>query len=330
MSYTSPYFQSPLFMETSLTNIFQARSPRWCFNGHVHTIAQSILRNPKKPATQQIEITTHDDDFLELDVINAQNDRPVIALFHGLEGSSDRYYIVELMHALKALDYSVVGVNFRGCGSQMNRRRRFYHSGQTQDLTTVFSWMRQQFPGSPLGAAGFSLGGNVLLKSLGEAGDAHPLQAAVAVSVPYDLHAGSLNIADGINRIYQYHFLRSLTQKLQKKKEHYPDLPSFTGHTLYDFDDQITAPIHDFESADDYYARCSSGRFLSQIERPVLLIHSRQDPICKAEFMPLDEIKKHDNLDYVLTDQGGHVGFWYKPHGWLSQLIANYFDQEFD
>ena len=316
-------------METSLNNISQARSPRWCFNGHVHTIARSLLRNPKKPATRQIEITTHDDDFLELDVIDAQNDRAAIALFHGLEGSSDRYYIVELMHALKALDYSVVAVNFRGCGTQMNRKRQFYHSGQTQDLETVFSWMHHQFPDSPLGAVGFSLGGNVLLKSLGETGNAHPLQAAVAVSVPYNLRAGSLNIAEGVNRIYQYHFLRSLTQKLKKKKKYYPNLPNFTGRTLYDFDNQITAPIHDFENADDYYEQCSSGRFLSHIERPTLLIHSRQDPICKAEIMPLAEIKKQDNLDYVLTDQGGHVGFWKKPHGWLNQLITNYFDQKF-
>lgn len=317
-------------METSLPNIQRARSPRWCFNGHVHTIAQSILKNPEKAPAKRVEISTEDDDFLELDVTDAQNDRPAIALFHGLEGSSQRYYIVELTHALRALGYTVVAVNFRGCGSQMNRQRRFYHSGQTQDLATVFAWMKRQFPDSPLGAVGFSLGGNVLLKSLGEEKEHHPLQAAVAVSVPYDLRAGSLNIAEGVNRMYQYYFLNGLTTKLNKKREIYPDLPQFTGRTLYDFDHQVTAPIHDFKSADHYYETCSSGPFLSQIERPALLIHSRQDPICKADCMPLDDIKQQKNLDYVLTDQGGHVGFWYNPEDWLNQLIVNYFEQKFD
>lgn len=190
--------------------------------------------------------------------------------------------------------------------------------------------MKQKFPYSPLGAVGFSLGGNVLLKSLGEEADSHPLDVAVAVSVPYDLRAGSLNIAQGVNRIYQRYFLNGLTTKLSKKRAVYPDLPHFTGRTLYDFDHQVTAPIHDFEGADDYYKRCSSAQFLSQIKRPSLLIHSLQDPICKPNCIPLDEIKKQKNLDYVITDQGGHVGFRYRPCGWLNQVITNYFEQKFD
>lgn len=118
-------------MDTNLPHIPSPRAPAWCINGHVHTIAQSLFRNPDKPSAKRTEVTTYDDDFLELDVIDAQNDCPAIALFHGLEGSSDRYYIIDLMHALSARNYSVVAVNFRGCGNQMNRNRRLYHSGQT-------------------------------------------------------------------------------------------------------------------------------------------------------------------------------------------------------
>lgn len=317
-------------MQTSLSNIQGPRVPRWCFNGHMHTIVESVFNNPEKTPAERIKISTPDDDFLEVDVIDAKNENPAIALFHGLEGSSQRYYMLELTHVLRALDYSVVAVNFRACGHQMNRRRQFYHSGQTQDLAAVFDWMEQKFPHAPLGAAGFSLGGNVLLKSLGEEKDRHPLQAAVAVSVPYDLRAGSLNIAAGVNRMYQYYFLNGLTSKLEKKRAVYPDLPRFTGRTLYDFDHQVTAPLHGFQSADHYYKTCSSGQFLSDIERPVLLIHSYQDPICRPECIPMDQIKKLPNLDYLLTEQGGHVGFHYEPKGWLYSVIANYFKTKFD
>jgi hypothetical protein len=267
-------------------------------------------------------------------VFDARNDRPAIALFHGLEGSTDRYYIIEMMQHLAALNYSVVAVNFRSCGSGMNRQRRFYHSGETEDYATVFSWMKRRFPASLLGAVGFSLGGNALLKSLGERireeGLDHPVQAAVTVSVPYDLKAGSKRIHHGFNKVYERLFLKGLTAKLRKKREAYADLPHFEGASLYEFDNQVTAPVHGFEDADDYYARCSSNQFIPKINSPALLIHSKEDPICPVANVPLDAIRKNNALDYIITEKGGHVGFWSRPQGWLENVITNFFDKKFD
>jgi len=248
----------------------------------------------------------------------------VVALFHGLEGSADRYYIIKLMRTLDDMNYSVVAVNFRSCGSRMNRQRRFYHSGETEDFHTVFSWIKRRFPDSPPAAVGFSLGGNALLKYLGEQGKNSLLHSAVAVSVPYDLKAGSEKIGAGFNQLYEYIFLKSLKKKLNQKRKTYPDLPSFSGSSLYAFDDQVTGPIHGFAGAEDYYARCSSGQFVPQIDVPTLLIHSKEDPICPADRMPLAAVKQKNNLDYIITDEGGHVGFHSRPSGWLCKTIKKY------
>jgi len=313
---------------TSLPNVPELRSPSWCANGHVHTIARSFWGDTNPPYDQRIEIPTPDDDFLELDIIRYQNDKPVIALFHGLEGSTKRYYMVELARELSKMKLSVVAVNFRSCGSRMNRRPRFYHSGETNDYATVFRWMQKEFPNKLIGAVGFSLGGNALLKSLSEEGMAHPVITAVGVSVPYDLRLGSINLTGGFNRVYDYRFLRTLTKKLEQKKKHYPELPDFCGSTLYDFDDQVTSVIHGFRNAEDYYARCSSRKFISDIKKPTLLIHSDEDPLCPIDGMPLGEIKENPHLHYIITDEGGHLGFWSQPAGWLNYIITAYLAEE--
>lgn len=293
----------------------------------MHTIARSLFSVKEKPSCKRIEIETPDDDFLELDVIRYANKKPAIALFHGLEGSSDRYYITELMKKLSEESWSVVAVNFRSCGSRMNRKPRFYHSGETNDYATVFEWIQKSFPESKIGAAGFSLGGNALLKYLGEANNL-PVQAAAAISVPYNLKSGSLRIHEGFNRIYEYRFLRTLRQKLDQKRESFPELPNFSGSTLYDFDDQVTAPIHGFVNAEDYYNRCSSAQFIPDIHTPALLIHSREDPLCPAKNMPLKAIKENPETDYIITRKGGHVGFWDKNKDWLNSVILNYFQRK--
>jgi len=315
-------------VETDFDEIIPFRPAPWCPNGHFHTIGKSLFSTTAKPDCRRIEIPTPDNDFLELDVIDQENSAPVIALFHGLEGSTDRYYMTELMRDLIRKRYSVVGVNFRGCGSRMNRRRRFYHSGETNDYQTVFSWIRERFNDPVIGAVGFSLGGNALVKSLGEEGEHHPVSAAVAVSVPYDLKRGSMVISTGFNRVYEYRFLRTLRKKLDQKRRKYPDLPRFNGSTLYEFDDQVTAKIHGFRDADDYYRRCSSKHFIGEIQRPTLLIHSREDPICPIEAMPVGDIRKNTALDYIITDSGGHVGYWSRPRGWLNQSIVDYLNRQ--
>ncbi len=317
-------------MKTDLPHIPEFRPAPWCLNGHLHTIGRSLFSNGGDPYQQRVEISTPDDDFLDLDIINTSADRPVVVLFHGLEGSSKRYYLTELARRFARKKYNVIGVNFRSCSGRMNRRRRFYHSGETGDMETIFCWVKTQFTKAPIGAVGFSLGGNALLKSLGEFKYDHPVNVAVAVSVPYDLEFGAQHISEGFNRIYEYNFIRTMKHKLRKKHKIYPDLPEFNGTTLYGYDDKVTAPIHGFEDAEDYYTSCSAHHFINDICRPTLLIHSRQDPICPGEMIPEKQIEANDCLSYIITEEGGHVGFWSRPQGWLNKTIMNFFEQNFD
>ncbi len=295
----------------------------WAFNSHIQTIAFSFSKVLEVQVVNR-EIKTPDDDFLEIDIIDLKNNRPVVALFHGLEGSSQRVYIRNLMYHLKNAGLSSVALNFRGCGSRLNNQKRFYHSGETTDYATLFEWINEHFPKNPLFAVGFSLGGNALIKYLAEHALTTNVQKAVAVSPPYDLRAGSLNLEQGFNKVYSYRFLRTLHKKLELKRASFPDLPVFSGSTIYQFDDQITAPVHGFKDADDYYESCSSARFIKDVETPLLLIHSHEDPMCPLRFAPFDEIEKNGYIQSVFTDKGGHVGFVGKPKNWLNQSIINW------
>lgn len=311
-------------MRTNLRHVPSFKSPSWCFNGHIHTIARSLYGDTNPPPAERVEIVTPDDDFLELDVHIQPNSDSIIALFHGLEGSSERYYIIELAKRLIQKGYSIVAVNFRGCGLRLNNQPRFYHSGETQDYQTVFNWIAKQHPNKKIGAVGFSLGGNALTKFLGEKHQESPVQTAVSVSVPYDLRLGSIMMSKGFRRIYEYRFLRTLQQKLKKKREKYPTLPTFSGSSLYEFDDQVTAPVHNFEDAEDYYHQCSAQQFIQNIKTHTLFIHSSEDPICPIEAMPIAKMNQNKYTDYIVTQKGGHVGFWSKPSGWLNFVIENY------
>lgn len=311
-------------MKTNLRHVPRLTSPYWCFNGHIHTIGRSLVGDTNRPSLEHIEIPTPDNDFLELDcAINPDSDA-IIVLLHGMEGSTKRYYMVEAMKKLISNKYSVVGVNFRSCGSKMNNRPRFYHAGDTEDIKTVIRWIRENYPDKTIGAAGFSLGANVLAKYLAEQQDT-PVKIAVAVSVPYDLRLASLLLKKGFGRVYDYYLLRSLRKKLKIKREQFPDLPSFSGSTVYEFDDQVTSKIHGFENAEDYYRQSSARGFVEDIRTHTLFVHSRDDPLCPTEAMPIAKINQNKFTDYIITDEGGHVGFWSRPKGWLNFVIENYF-----
>lgn len=311
-------------MKTNLRDVPRFIAPWWCFNGHMHTIARSLMGDTTPPPVKRREISTPDGDFLELDCAIQPDSRAVIALFHGLEGSSRRYYMIEIMKRLIRKGFSVVGVNFRSCGSKMNNKPRFYHSGETNDYKTVFRWITKNYPDQKMGAVGFSLGGNALVKYLAEEKNDNPLETAVAVSVPYDLRLGAIRLSKGFRRIYNYCFLPTLRQKLAKKRQQFSELPSFSGSTIYEFDDQVTAPIHGFDGAEDYYEQCSARRFVGDVKTDTLFIHNREDPLCPFEAMPVATINQNKFTDYIITDQGGHVGFWSKPRGWLNVVIENY------
>ncbi|MCG8372414.1 MAG: alpha/beta fold hydrolase [Balneolales bacterium] len=296
----------------------------WAFNTHIHTVYPSKFGSIEKVTVQRIEISTPDDDFLELDVMDMSNGHPIVALFHGLEGSSERFYIRNLMFQLQVEGFSSVALNFRGCGHKINRQRKMYHSGATSDYNVLYNWMKEEYPLRSKYAVGFSLGGNALIKSLGESGENHPIQKAVTVSAPYDLKKGSLNLQHGVNQLYQPYFLKSLKNKAAKKREQYPDVPVFNGKTLYDFDDQITAPLHGFKNADHYYDTCSSGQFISKVKKPLLLIHSKQDTICPLEYAPFEDLETNPYIETIFTEKGGHVGFVGKPKNWLNRSIVEW------
>lgn len=301
------------------------KSAPWCFNGHAHTILCSLIFESPTLHSEKLSIETPDDDFLEIDVVDSGSSKPVVVIFHGLEGHSRRFYITQLAEHLVTRGFSTVAVNFRSCGREMNRQRKFYHSGETDDLEVVFEWVQDHFPKSTIFGAGFSLGGSTLLNFLKKHGSYQPLRAISTISTPFELKKGSINLEIGFNRLYSILFLQTLKKKLHEKRTKFPDLPTFEGSTLYEFDDQVTGPIHGFEGADDYYYQCSSAFFIDQIKTDTLVVHSRQDPMCPFKWTPAEQIRQNPKITAYFTDKGGHVGFWSLPNGWINQKIGDYF-----
>jgi predicted alpha/beta-fold hydrolase len=300
-------------------------SAPWCLNGHMHTIFCSLLFEPPGSDYERLEISTPDDDFLQIDVYEVRGSKKVVLLLHGLEGHSRRYYVSQLAAHLNRRGISAAAMNYRSCGDKMNRKKKFYHSGETEDLETTLEWLLKRFAGQSVHMAGFSLGASSLLNFLRKNKTDHPVKSAAAVSTPFELRKGSLNLEKGFNRLYTYQFLVSLKKKLEQKKEAYPELPEFNGSTLYDFDDKVTAPIHGFRDADHYYESCSSAFFMDRIKTPLLVIHSKEDPMCPYKWVPVKDIFDNTVIDSCFTSRGGHVGFWSLPPGWLSKVITDYF-----
>jgi predicted alpha/beta-fold hydrolase len=244
-------------------------------------------------------------------------DAPRLLLLHGLEGTIRSHYLRGTLAHAHRLGWAADALIFRSCNGEVTRTRRLYHSGETTDLDFVVRRLIKEHPGQPLGLAGFSLGGNVLLKWLGEGGADLPseVRGAVAVSVPYDLERGSRFIERGFARVYTRHFLRTLRAKARAKLDRDPglfDLGALArARTLYDFDDAVTAPVHGFESAHDYYHRSSSLNYLAAIRRPTLLLSAFDDP-----FLPPDVLNEvaaiaasNPDLETEFHERGGHVGF---------------------
>lgn len=320
-------------------NAGRYHSPAWLRGAHAQTIGGRLLRRAGGVTFRRERLETPDGDFLDLEYASVEQhpvslEAPLVLKLHGLEGSAHSGYSVELAKSLARRGVRSVGLNFRSCGGTMNRTARFYHSGETEDLDLVLQHLLQATPPERLGALGFSLGGNVLLKYLGEQGEAAKsrLRAAVAISVPYDLAACAARMTGGSARIYAAFFLRSLRQKVKAKGDlldgRCDTRRALEANTVRDFDDALTAPLHGFTSAEDYYARSSAGPFLSAISIPTLLVHSDDDPIAVAEAIPHDRIAANPCLETAFTSQGGHVGFvtglpW-APGFWAEETGAAY------
>lgn len=310
----------------------------WLPGGHLQTIWPTLMRRVSI-TTRRRRYDLPDGDFVDVDWIGQRDDcedQPTVIVLHGLEGSIESSYVRGLLRVIEQRGWRGGVLHFRGCSGEPNRLPRGYHSGDTADLAWFVEHLRREHPASKIAAVGYSLGGNVLLKWLGETGEANPLAAAVAVSVPFDLSAAAARLEHGLSRIYQRHLLRrlhaSVRAKLQRMKVDLPITPQQVGtlNTFRRFDDAITAPLHGFDGVDDYYTRSSCGRFIPRIARPTLILHARNDPFMTPAAIPAPG-DLPGNVTLEVTPGGGHVGFvagpvpWRADY-WLERRIPRYFD----
>lgn len=287
------------------------KPPLFLFNGHLETIFPSLIRRVTVPPYVRERISTPDDDFLDLDWIRTGS-KKLLIISHGLEGSSDRAYVKGLAKAALGNGFDVLAWNFRGCGGEINRQLRFYHSGATDDLHTVVKHALNNGTFNEINLAGFSLGGNLTLKYLGERSHHSPLKRAVVFSVPLDLHTSCAKISQPSNWIYANRFLRSLKQKVVLKSARFPELETRylpTIRTIQAFDDVYTAPLHGYRDAADYYTQNSSIHFVGAIKIPTLIINAMNDPFLSRACFPVDLLRDHAHVRLETPSRGGHVGF---------------------
>jgi hypothetical protein len=251
-----------------------------------------------------------------------------VLVLHGLEGSLESHYAAGLLNALATAGYNAGLMYFRGRSGEPNRLPRGYHSGETGDLEYVVRYICERYA-QPLSVIGFSLGGNVLLKWLGEKGDETGIQQAIAISVPFDLDAAARQLDRGFSRLYRNHLLRKMRASVIRKAALHTlpwpvarleELRSFRA-----FDDAITAPLHGFRDVDDYYRQASSRQFLRHIRIPTLILQSADDPFLPAAALPIDS-ELAGSVTLELSPHGGHVGFVsghlpFRPRYWLEHRI---------
>lgn len=307
-------------------------------NRHVQTLYAPLLRKQTKPQIEREIFELEDGDFVECYWHDAKpiDARPIVILLHGLAGSFDSPYIQGMMHALKAEGFASVLMHFRGCSGIENRLARMYHSGDTADVKAWIAHLHHTYPNNDLYAVGYSIGGNILLKLLGEEGKKTCLRAAVSVSAPMLLDVCAQKISQGFSKLYERYLLRALKATLLKKytlfdmeirlaykKEDIPAIQSIEA-----FDEVYTAPMHGFSSAKEYYRLCSAKQFLKHIQIPTLIIHALDDPFMDARIIPKEK-ELSSSVTLEVSPHGGHVGFIsgsvLKPKYWLEERVVQYF-----
>ncbi len=285
--------------------------PAWWLPGdHAQTLWPALFRYRRRLRLVRENLELDDGDFLEL-AWSGPRDGPIVLLFHGLQGSIRSHYAAGIMHRLNRHGFRVCFVHARGCGREPNRLPISYHSGKTDDPQRVLEHVQQTHGRPPFAAVGVSLGGNVLLKWLGERGANTPLKRAMAISVPFLLDAAADRLETGFSRFYQWHLVNSLRNAYRRKfaRIRSPltvDLNQLNTFRL--FDDRVTAALHGFDGVDDYYRRCSSRQFIPGIRIPTLILHARHDPFTYPDTAPL-EAELPDQVLLEIPRAGGHVGF---------------------
>ncbi len=314
-------------------HIQQFKPAWWCAGANAQTIVGALFRSRLGPLLIRERIDTPDGDFLDLDFLEGKG--PKVVILHGLEGSSKAATVLRLLGEIKRRGGAACAVNMRMCSGEPNRVLATYHSGKTEDLDCVIRYLRKKTKHKKLLLVGFSIGGNMVLKWLGEQGAlaAGIVEKAVAVSVPYDLTKTVERMDRGFNRaVYTRSLLKSLKAKLRVKKKLYPDALRFERlkkcATFRIFDRVVTAPLNGFRDEEDYWAQASSLPFLKDIRVPTLLVHAEDDPFFPGGLLPYEEFRKSEYLRPLIVPAGGHLGFvtgapWKWGH-WLEKTILDF------
>jgi predicted alpha/beta-fold hydrolase len=312
------------------------RSPWWLPGGHLQTIYARELASGYSVSYRRQRWQTPDEDFVDMDWLGeAAPVGKILVLFHGLEGCSQRHYVISLMAAARKHGWRGVVPHFRGCSGEANRLIRSYHSGDSREIDWILRRLKNNNPRSEIYAVGVSLGGNMLLKWLGEEGRgaSSVVQSAAAVSVPMDLAAAAGQLDFGWKRIiYTRYFMRSLRPKvLAKILTHGLAIDAQAVRacsTFREIDNLYTALFHGFENADDYWQRASSKPWLTKIQVPTLLINAKNDPFLPAAALPT-RAEVSDSVILEYPESGGHVGFvsgrWPGKLDWLPGRILDFF-----
>jgi predicted alpha/beta-fold hydrolase len=322
--------------DNAITGVEPYRAPTWLRGGHAQTIWPTFVRLPRVALARE-RIDSSDGDFWDVDWLDtpAAAGAPLVVLFHGLEGNATSPYSRAFLAHLAALSWRGAVPHFRGCSGEPNRLPRAYHSGDHEEVGAMLAALRARVgPSTPIHAAGVSLGGSALLNWLGRHGQhaGSLIRSAAAVSAPLDLSAAGYAIGRGANRLYTHVFLRTLKPKALAMATRFPGLLDVARiravRTMWQFDEAVTAPLHGFAGADDYWTRASSKRWLSGIDVPTLVLNARNDP-----FIPAASLARRDEVGAAVVleqpDDGGHAGFVVgRPPGrldWLPRRLTQFF-----
>lgn len=319
----------------------QFRPAWWLPTGHAQTIVPFLLRRNLIDTYIHEKLELPDGDFLELgwtEKPDSNTTKPIVIILHGIEGSIQSHYATRILSALKSQGWIGLFMHFRSCGQHPNRKPQCYNSGDTNDFRYLISLVSNHYPKAPLAAVGFSLGGNILSKYLGETSSV-PLKAAVAVCAPLNLSVSADRINYGLSRVYRNYLMHSLKRKVRSKIQdglimHITSQQLAQINTLREFDHLITTPLYNFNSVDEYYAQASGWGYLKNIATPTLILHANDDPFINSSKLP-DENVLSDSVTFEVSQSGGHIGFLaagtsrFQLHDWLSGRIIAYLFESF-
>ncbi|UTC24393.1 hydrolase [Candidatus Comchoanobacter bicostacola] len=307
----------------------------WLPNPHLQTLYPFIFKKKLKVPLQQEIFELPDGDFID-GWWTEKSQGPIVILLHGLQGSVDSHYINSLMHHIHyQTNWRALLLHFRGCGEQFNRLDKQYHSGDTEDIRFICNLIKQRNAQTPTAMVGFSLGGNILLKLFGELKQNNLMSTGISVCPPFDLLNTAINIQNGTAKIYEKMFIQDIKKAYHKKLQASETQNSILKDldqvsTLIELDQKITAPLHGFDSLEEYYDQSSSISYLKSIKKPTLVIVASNDPVLKYNYIPTNE----DTSSHVVIEtyeHGGHIGFMsgppHKPEYWLDARIMNFLSE---